>query len=157
MSALAGLSVAANVFQVVGFADTVFRAGKSLYDAFERAQSTPYSIKLLLQELRTLLSIIASVRVFISEYATSPFAQDDGHILPNIRTVLMLIEQDFRHLRGLTGNAAGSRREGWLSLVPTNMRWALKEHEVTSSKHRLAQYTQSLSAALSVVGRYEIK
>jgi hypothetical protein len=157
MSALTGLSVAANVFQVVGFADTVFRAGKNLYDVFERAQSASNSIKTLLQELRALLSIIASVRVFISEYAASPFAQDDGHILPNIRTVLTLIEQDFRHLRGFAGNAAGSGREGWLSLLPTNMRWALKEHEVTSSKHRLAQYTQSLSTALSVVGRYEIK
>lgn len=151
MSAIAGLSVAANIFQVVGFADAVFRAGKSLYDLFDRARSASRNISLLLQELQALLSVIAFVRVVITEHTSSPFARDDGHTLPNVRTILTLIEQDFRHLRGLLGNIIGSGREGWLSLF--NVRWALNDHEIAISKHRLAQYTQNLNATLSVIGR----
>lgn len=153
MSALDNLSVTANVLQVIGFADTVFRAGKNLYELFDKARSASRNIALLLLELQALLSIVAFVHVVINEHASSPFAQDDGHMLPNVHTILTLIEQDFRHLRGLLGQVAGSTSEGWLSLFGS-FRWALKDHEIAASRYRLAHYTQNLTAALSVSGRY---
>ncbi|PVI04943.1 hypothetical protein DM02DRAFT_668655 [Periconia macrospinosa] len=153
MSALDNLSVASNVLQVISFADTVFRVGKNLYVLFDNARSASRNISLLLHELQALLSVVASVYVVITEYASSPFAQDDGHTLPNVHTILTLIEQDFRHLRGLLGQTVSSGREGWLSSLQSNVRWALKDHEIATSRHRLSQYTQNLTAALSVLGR----
>jgi hypothetical protein len=95
MSALASLSVAANVFQVVEFAGTVFSAGKNLYELFDKARSASNNITLLLQELQRLLSIIAYVRIVITEHVSSSFT----HTLPNIHTILTLIGKDFEHLR----------------------------------------------------------
>ena len=64
MSALDSLSVASNVLQVVGFtADMVFRAGKILYDLFDKARSASRNIALLLLELQAVLSVVAYVRV----------------------------------------------------------------------------------------------
>jgi hypothetical protein len=153
MSALDRLSVASNVFQVVGFADTVFQAGKALYELFDKARSASRNIALLLLELQALLSVVAFVRVVIAEHAASPFAQDDGHTLPNVHTILTLIEHDFQHLRELLDHTVRSGRDSWLSLLKSNMRWALKDSDVTAAKHRLARYTQNLNAALSVSGR----
>lgn len=156
MSPLDNLSVASNVLQVVGFADAVFRAGKGLYELFDNARSASRNIALLLLELQALLSVVAFVRVVIIEYASSPFAQNDGHTLPNVQTILTLIEHDFQHLKGLIGQTVGSKLEGLLSLFQSNVRWALKDHEITATRHRLAQYTQNLTAALSVLGRYVV-
>ena len=153
MSALDHLSVAANVFQVINFADTVFHAGKTLYELFDKARSASRNITLLLLELQALLSVVAYVQVVITEHASSPFAQDDGHALPNVRAILTLIEQDFLYLRGLLEQTVRSRHEGWLSLLQSNVRWALKDHDIAAARHRLARYTQNLNAALSVSGR----
>jgi hypothetical protein len=153
MSALDNLSIASNVLQVIGFADTVFRAGKDLYELFDRSRNASRNIALLLLDLQAPLSVVAHVRVFISEYASSPFALDDGHTVPNIQTILSLIEQDFRHLRGLVTQSISSRQEGWFSLLPFHLRWALNEHEVATSRQRLGQYVLNLTAALSVSGR----
>jgi hypothetical protein len=153
MSALTGLSVAANVLQIIGFADTVFRAGKSLYDVVENARSAARNAPSLLHELQALLSVVAFVRVVITEHASSPFAQADGHTLPNVHTILMLIEQDFRYLRESLSQIVASGSQSWLSTIQSNVRWALKDHEIAVAKHRLARYTQNLSAALSVIGR----
>ncbi|CAO2658641.1 Nn.00g063640.m01.CDS01 [Neocucurbitaria sp. VM-36] len=153
MSALDHLSVAANVFQVINFADTVFHAGKILYELIDKARSATRSITLLLLELQALLSVVAYVHVVITEHASSPFAQDDGHALPNVHAILTLIEQDFLYLRGLLDQTARSRHEGWLSLLQSNVRWALKDHDIAAARHRLARYTQNLNAALSVSGR----
>jgi hypothetical protein len=154
MSRLENLSVCANVFQVIGFADTVFRVGKSLYELCDNARSASRNIALLLLELQALLSVMVSVRVVIMEHASSPFAQDDGHALPDIQTILTLIEHDFRHLKELLGLTVGCKRENWLASVHRNIQWALKDHEIMASRHRLAQYTQNLTAALSTIGRY---
>jgi hypothetical protein len=154
MSALETLSVASNVFQIIGFADTVFRAGKSLYELFDKARSASRNIAWLLIELQALLRVVAHVRVVIAEHASSPFAQDDGHTLPNVEIVLTLIEQDFRHLTGLLGQTVGSGSEGWLSLLQRNIRWALNDHQIAASRQRFAQYTQNLTLALTVSGRY---
>ncbi|KAJ4365146.1 hypothetical protein N0V83_008764 [Neocucurbitaria cava] len=153
MSALDTLSVTANVFQVIGFADTVFHAGKALYELFDKARSAARNITLLLLELQALLSVVAYVHVVIQEHAASPFAQDDGHTLPNVHTILTLIQQDFLHLRGLLEQAVYSRRESWLSIIQSNVRWALKDCDIAAARHRLARYTQNLNAALSVSGR----
>jgi hypothetical protein len=154
MSTIEQLSLASNVLQIVGFADTVFRAGKVLYELFDKARSVSKTIALLLLELQALLSVVAFVHVVIAEYASSPFAQDDGHTMPNVHTILTLIEQDFRHLKGLLSESERSGREGWLSLFHYNVRWALRDEEIMASRHRLARYTQNLNAALSVSGRY---
>jgi len=156
MSALENLSIASNVLQVVGFADTVFRTGKNLYELFSKARFASRNIALMILELQALLSVVAHVRVFIAEHASSPFAQDDGHTLPDVRTILTLIEQDFWHLRGLVVQTVGSGREGWLSILKSNVRWALRDHEITAARHRLAQYAQNLTTALSISGRYVI-
>jgi hypothetical protein len=153
MSALDNLSVASNVFQVIGFADSVFRAGKTLYELFDKARAASRNIALLLLELQALLSVVAYVRVFVTEHASSPFAQEDGHTLPNVHTILTLIEQDFRHLKALLVQTIGSGREGWFGLLTSNVRWALKDGDIADSRHRLARYTQNLTAALSVSGR----
>ncbi|KAF1843155.1 uncharacterized protein K460DRAFT_418272 [Cucurbitaria berberidis CBS 394.84] len=153
MSALSNLSIASNVLQIVGFSDTVFHAGKTLYELLDKARSATKNITLLLPELQVLLSIVALVHVVITEHASSPFAQDDGHTLPNIHTILTLIEQDLRHLRGLLGQSMRSGTEGWFSLLQSNIRWALKDHDITAARYRLARYTQSLNAALSITGR----
>jgi hypothetical protein len=50
MAAHAGLSVAANVLPVIGLADTVFRAGKSLYDVIENARSASGNAPSLLHD-----------------------------------------------------------------------------------------------------------
>jgi hypothetical protein len=109
MSVIENFSVAANAFQVVGFADTVFRVGRALYELFDKGRSASSNVALLLLELQALLSVVASVRVFITEYSASTFAQDDGQTLSSVHTVLTLIEQDFRHLRG----AFGASRRLW--------------------------------------------
>lgn len=154
MSTLNNLSVTANVLQIVDFSGTVFRVGKSLYDLLDKVRSASRNIVLLLLELQVLLSVVAQVRIFITEHASSPFSQVDGHTLPNIQTILTLIEQDFRHLRGLLIQTIGSGYDGWLSLLASSIRWALKDHEIMASRHRLVQYTQNLTTALSVSGRY---
>ena len=91
MAALSNLSIASNIFQTIGFADTVFQVGKNCYELFEKARSASRNIELLLLELQALLSVVAYVRIFITEHASSPFVQDDGHTLPNIHTILTLI------------------------------------------------------------------
>jgi hypothetical protein len=101
MSALAGLSVAANVFQIVDFAGAVFSARKNLYELFDKARSASSSITLLLQELQRLLSIVAYIHVVITEHASSPFT----HALPNVQTILTLINKDIEYLKDLTGTA----------------------------------------------------
>ena len=154
MSALNNLSVAANVLQVIDFAPTVFHAGKVLYELFDKAGSASRNIALLLLDLQSLPSVVAYVRVFITEHASSPFAQDDVHTLPNVNTMLTLIEQDFRLMKRLVVQTVGSGRGSWLSLVTSNVRWALNDHEIAASRHRLAHYTQNLTAALSVSGKY---
>ena len=153
MTALDNLSVAANVFQVISFADTVFRTGKSLYELFDKTRSASKNITLLLLELQALLSVVAYVHVVITEHASSPFAQEDGHTLPNVHTILTLIEQDFLHLKGLLEKTVRSRHEGWLSLLQSNIRWALQDHDIAAARHRITRYTQNLNAALSVSGR----
>lgn len=114
MSALDSLSVASNVLQVVGFtADTVFRAGKKF--------STSSSTRLGLRRGTSHCCFSSSKRcsrlspTSVCHYRTCiiPFAQDDGHTLPNISTILTLIEQDFRYLRRLLKRMVGSGREGW--------------------------------------------
>jgi len=108
MSALNNLSIVSNVLQVVGFADTVFRAGKDLYELFNKARFASRNIALMILELQSLLSVVAHVRVFIAEHGSSPFVQDDGHTLPDVHTILTLIEQGFWHLRGLVIQTVGS-------------------------------------------------
>lgn len=116
MSALDRLSTAANILQIAGFADTVFRAGRNLYELFVKARSASRSVTLLLFELRALLSVVASVCVFVNEYASSPLARDDTHTLENVYKILALVEQDFRHVRGLLERIGfGSR--GWVAVV----------------------------------------
>ncbi|KAF2874252.1 hypothetical protein BDV95DRAFT_327923 [Massariosphaeria phaeospora] len=153
MSTLASLSVASNVLQVISFADTVFRTGKTLYELLDKARSASRNIVLLLLELQALLSVIASVRVVVDEHASSPFAQEDGHTMPNIGIILTLIEDDFSHLKGLLVQTAGSGRESWFSLFQSNIQWAFKDHDIAAARHRLARYTQNLNATLSVLGR----
>lgn len=97
--------------------------------------------------------MVALVRTVIVQLASSPFVQD-GHTLPNVDVILTLIEQDFRYLRGLTGQTVGSGRGGWLLLLKSHVGWALKDDKIAASRHRLAQYTQNLTIALTVSGRY---
>lgn len=156
MSPLDGLSIAANVLQITAFADTVFRAGRNLYELFDKARSASRNISLLLFELQALLSVVASVHVFATEYASSPFACDDGHTLANIHTILTLIDQDFRHVKGVLVRTVGSGRQGWLSSFRSSILWALKDEEIMASRQRLSQYTQNLTTALSISGRYAI-
>lgn len=153
MSPLDGLSIAANVLQVTGFADTVFRAGRNLYELFDKARAASRAITLLLFELQALLSVVASVRVFATEYASSPFACDDDHTLANVHTILTLIDQDFRHVGSLLARTVGSGGRGWLSSLQSSILWALRDDEIAASRHRLSQYTQNLTTALSVSGR----
>ena len=137
MSALDNLSIAANVLQVTGFADTVFRAGKGLYELFDKARSASRNITLLLFELQALLSVVASVHIFAREYASSPFAHDDSHTLTNVYTILTLIDQDFRHVSELLMRTVGSGPRSWLSLLQRNILWALKDDEIAASRQRL--------------------
>lgn len=154
MAALNNLSVAANVLQVVGFhADTVFSIGQGLYELLDKARLASQTIALLLHQLQALLSVVALVRIVIDEHQQSPFAHEDGHGLPNVQTLLLLIEQDFRHLKSILESTAGPSRFGWLSNLHTSFWWALKDRDVVDARQRLSQYTQQLSAALSAVGR----
>lgn len=146
------LSVAANVLQIIGFSDSVFRIGKSLYELFEKAGDASRNIPLLLLDLQALLSVVTSVRVFVTKCESSPFAHEDCQPLPNIHTILTLIEQEFYYLRGIPTETLRSGRGGWLSLLFTNVRWGLRDYEIADLWHRLAQYTQNLNAALSVSG-----
>lgn len=147
------LSLVANVLQVVNFADTVFCAGKSLYDFIGRYKNFSQGLPRLLLELQSLLSIIAYVRVFVTEYASSPFAHSDGHALPTIGTILTLIEQDFRHLRSLLSDLACSWNDRWISMLVRTLNWGCNEQEIIAARHRLTQYTTNLNAALAVSGR----
>lgn len=153
MAIIENISVAANILQLVTFADTVFRTGKSLYDLLDNARLASRSSTLLLHQLQALLSVVAYVRIFITEHASSPYALDDGHTLPNIQTLLLLIEQDFRHLRCLSTEASGSMNAGWFSVLQSNLWWALKDKDIADARQRLSLYTQNLNAALSVSGR----
>ncbi|PSN65835.1 hypothetical protein BS50DRAFT_621632 [Corynespora cassiicola Philippines] len=153
MSALDYLSVAANALQVINFADTVFRIGRNLYELFDKAQSASRNIALLLLELQALLSVVACVRVYIEEHASSPFAQVDGLALPNIRTLLTLIEQEFRHLRALFLQTTSPGQRCWSSYLPSNFKWALRDQAIADARHRFSQHTLHLNAALSVSGR----
>ncbi|KAL5355678.1 hypothetical protein BJX96DRAFT_170900 [Aspergillus floccosus] len=153
MPVLDNLSVAANVFQIVSFTDNVFRAGQALYELFNKARAASKNIAQLLLTLHALLSVIAHVRVFITEHASSPFAQEDGQALPHLRTILTLIEQDFRHIRGLLVETMGVGNEGRWSFLLVPLRWVFNEPEIEDARQRLAQYTSHLSAALEVSGR----
>lgn len=153
MSAAGTLSVVSNAFQVVGFADTVFRAGKAVYELFDKARSASRNIALLLLELQALLSVIAFVRVVISEHASSPFATEDRQTLPNIHTILTLINQDFLHLKKLVTQNVTTWNDSWLSLLQNNIRWALQDHDIAAARDRLARYSQNLNTALSAAGR----
>lgn len=154
MATLNNLSVTANILQVVGFADTVFRVGQSLYEVIDTARQASRNIALLLHQLQALLSVVALVNIFLAEHQSSSFALDDGHVLPNIQTLLLLIEQDFRHLKGILGEGSRSTRAGWLASLQTGLWWALKDKDIADARHRLSQYTQQLTAALSATGRY---
>lgn len=147
------LSIVANVLQVVTFADTVFCAGKSLYDFAGRYKNFTQGIPRLLMELQSLLSIIAYVRVYVEEFANSQFACNDGHTLPSISTILTLVEQDFRQLMSLLSEIACNSNDWWLAVIASSLRWARKEEDIAAAQHRLAQYTTNLTAALSISGR----
>ncbi|KAH7396823.1 hypothetical protein DE146DRAFT_52241 [Phaeosphaeria sp. MPI-PUGE-AT-0046c] len=154
MKALDSLSVTANVLQVIGFhADTVFCLGQGLYELIDKARLASQTITLLLHQLQALLSVVALVKIVIDKHQHSPFAHEDGHGLPNIQTLLLLIEQDFRHLKSILDTTAGSSQAGWFSTFHTSFWWALKDRDVVDARQRLSQYTQQLSAALSAVGR----
>lgn len=148
------LSLVANVLQVVNFADTVFCAGKSLYDFIGFYKNFSQSLPRPPLELQSLLLIIAYVRVFVTEYANSPFAHSDGHMLPSIGTILTLIEQDFRHLRSLLSNIACSSNDRWISMLVRTLDWGCNEQEIIAARHRLAHYTTNLTAGLAVSGRW---
>lgn len=153
MAALENLSVCANVLQVVSFADTVFRVGQNLYETVDTVRHASRNISLLLHQLQALLSVVALARIVIGEHQASAFVQDDGHVLPNIQTILLLIERDFQYLKSVLGEAAGSSQLGWLSTMRTGLWFTLKKNEITDATLRLSQYTQQLNAALSATGR----
>jgi hypothetical protein len=154
MSSLNTLSVVANVVQVVNFADTIFCAGKSLYDFIGRYKKFSQSIPHLLLELQSLLSIIAYVRIFLTEFANSQFSHTDGQMLPSINSILTLIEQDFRHLRSLISDTMYDTNDRWYTIISSSLKWARKEQDISGARNRIAQYTANLTAALSVSGRY---
>ena len=122
MSAIANLAIASSVLQVVGFADTVFRAGKSLYELFDKARAASRNITLLLLDLQALLFIVVFVRVFVTEHASSLFAQDDGHTLPSVHEILTLIDQDFLYLKRLVLQTTSPGREGWFGNLASKVR-----------------------------------
>lgn len=156
MAALENLSIAANILQVIGFhADTVFCVGQTLYELIDKARLASQTIALLLRQLQALLSVVALVKIVIDEHQHSPFAHEDGHGLPNIQTLLSLIEQDFRHLKDMLDSTTGPSGLRWLSNFQTSFWWVLKDRDVADARQRLSQYTQQLSVALSAVGRQE--
>jgi hypothetical protein len=156
MAALNNLSVTANILQVIGFhTDTVFCVGQGLYELIDKARFASQNIALLLHQLQALLSVVASVKFVVDAHQRSSSAHQDGHGLPNIHTLLLLIERDFRHLKDILDSTVGSSRAGWLSSLQTSFWWVLKDRDVIDARQRLSQYTQQLSVALSAVGRSE--
>jgi hypothetical protein len=148
-----GLSLAANVLQVVGFADTIFRAGTNLYELFAKARTASRNVTLLLSELQTLLRVIANIRMFLNEHAASLFANEDSYSLHTVKTILTLIEHDFRLLKNMIAKIVPIRPASWYLTLMNGIRWALDQNEVDSACQRLSRYTSSLTAALSVSGR----
>lgn len=148
----APLSVAANAFAIVGLADVIFRSGKQLYDIYSRTRNAPTCVAQLLEEIRASTSVIAHVRIFVEEFKTSPFAVDDGHSLPQIKTILTLIGHEFEILAQLIMHAQGSASDGWLGQFAKNLRWAMGDQRIAQSCQRLQRLTISMNAALSVTG-----
>jgi hypothetical protein len=134
-----GLSIAANVLQIVGFADIVSKAGASLYEIFNKAKGASKDIALLLSELQALLRVVANIRVFLGEHATSPFVNEDSYCLQTINTILTLIEQYFRYLQSLISRIAPVQPKAWYSALTNGIRWALGHDEVYSACRRLGR------------------
>lgn len=150
------LSVAANVFQVVSFADAVIRAGTQLYELFTKARAAAQNIANLLAELQALLRVVANVHVLLSEQAASTLSSVDAYSLQTIRTILTLIEHDFRHLKSVIATLVPVQQHTWYARLTSGLRWAVNEREVETACHRLSRYTTNLTAALSVSGRYAV-
>ena len=92
-----------------------------LYELIDKARLTSQIITLLLHQLQALLSVVALVKIVLDEHQHSHFATEDGHGLPNVQTLLFFIEQDFRHLKGISDNTIAPSRLGWLSTLHTSL------------------------------------
>ena len=151
---MAALSVTANAFAVVGLADIVFRHGKDLYELCERAQSASRSISRLLVELRAVTSIVARIRIFVHDFESSLFALEDSLTLPHIKSILTLCGQEFEILKAIIASTQTRASDGWTTQILKCFKWALDEQSIEQSCQRLQRLSTSLTAALSLNGRY---
>jgi hypothetical protein len=151
---MAALSVTANAFAIVGLADLVFRHGRDLYELCERAQSASRSISRLLAELRVVTSIVAHTRIFVHDFESSLFALEDSLTLPHIKSILTLCGQEFEVLTANFVSTQAQASDGWTTQFLKCFKWALDEQSVEQSCQRLQRLSTSLTAALSLNGRY---
>ncbi|TKA79273.1 hypothetical protein B0A49_03690 [Cryomyces minteri] len=154
MAGLQVLSTAANAFAVVGLADVVFRVSTELYDLFDRCKAAPRTISQLLSELKSLASIVATVRVFADEFQASPYALEDQQVLlPQLETILGDIERDFGELKTLAITSQSNTNDAWFKQWGKNSSWSLNEQKALRACQQLERHKTALIAALSVTGR----
>ncbi|TKA63005.1 hypothetical protein B0A49_10775, partial [Cryomyces minteri] len=154
MADLQVLSTAANAFAVVGLADVVFRASTELYNLFDRCKAAPRTISQLLSELKSLASIVATVRVFADEFQASPYALEDQQVLlPQLETILRDIERDFGELKTLAITSQSNTNDAWFKQWGKNSSWSLNEQKALRACQQLERHKTALNVALSVIGR----
>lgn len=147
------LSLSANVFAVVGLADTVFRRGKDLYGSLAKMRRAPDEIKQFQSEIQELESVIISVRIFADEYKDSPLARADTHIWPHIELILNRCEREIKLIQTAIDAASGNMEIGWLNRWGRQFKWVLGEEKLVEACRQLKKQRIALNTALSLAGR----
>ncbi|SPO04854.1 uncharacterized protein DNG_07539 [Cephalotrichum gorgonifer] len=153
MASEAAFSVTANACAIVGLADVVYRSGKHLHDLYSRIQNAHASVAQLLEEMRLSISMVAHARIYLHESEAASSAAEAAQCLPQIRTILTLLGQEFDVLAKIIVDVQTLPSEGWLGKLVRNVRWAVGDERVAQPCLRLQRLTASMTSALSVIGR----
>ena len=110
------LSLAVNVFGVIGATDVVLRSVTGLTSVVLRVAAAGPTQRRLLSTLRDLASALSQVRAWAVSYEQSPFARNDGQMTPQeLMPILQRCADEAKNLQQHIGYTP--------SYAPWNQRW----------------------------------
>ncbi len=112
---MADISPIANAFAVAGLADVVYRSIVQVAGLYGGYRSSSDDVARLLDDIRTLVDLTASVQDFAVKYNGSSSGDDDSRILlPQLEKILSCCEHELGQLRRSAEDVVASRDQGWL-------------------------------------------
>jgi hypothetical protein len=151
---MAGFSVAANAFSVVGLADVVFRLGVDTAGLYSRYRNASSDIDSLVDEIQAFVASLAQIRVYLDEYHQSTYAQGDGQTLPpQFSQTLSDCEKELRDLQHLANKNKNELHDGLAVQMMKSWRWASQHEHVSKCRKRIRHHNINLQTILVLIGR----